>query len=367
MGHRLLLTIILLSVGSVTSAQQFKSFNWIDFQQDKTVKLQGQGWGKETKNRFDRLPAVYENIVRKEVWNLSRNSAGIYLDFYTTADSIALQYKYENREAMKNMSSIGVSGMDLYALTKAGEWIWVKGKYVSFKKEDMVIVFDELNADRISLYRLYFPLYNTISNFRIGLSNNSTLKVKVNTEKPVIVYGTSIAQGASASRSGMAWTSVLGRRISNEVINLGFSANGRLEEELVDLIAKKESSVYIIDCLPNLVAFTDEEVYQRLVYALNKLRSYNPKTPIIFAEHALSTIGLLNNSSQKEYQRVNKNLNKFITDHVRGRDKNVFVVKAEDINLGIESTVDGIHPSDFGMLQYADAYEKLIKELNRGK
>jgi len=354
------LIVAFISLLFASYGQDSKGFNWIDLQREKTIKLQGQLWGEEVKDRFDRLPASHESKMRKEVWELSQNPAGVYLDFYTTADSIVLNYKYKGKESLKNMTSIGVSGMDLYVFTKNKRWVWAQGKYASFKKDDMSIVFSALKAEQVNKYRLYFPLYNSIYDVKIGLNKNAELKQVSNTLKPIIVYGTSIAQGASASRAGLAWTSILGRKLEVPIVNLGFSGNGRLEKEVVDLIALQKASIYIIDCLPNLVAFTDEEVYQRLLYTWTTLRSKSPKTPIIFTEHADATIDLLNNSSQLEYQRVNKNFRKFIAENISLKDKNVHVVTAEAIGLGIDDTIDGVHPSDLGMKKYAEAYEKCI-------
>lgn len=357
----LILTFISLLFSSY--GQVLKDFNWVDVQNDSKIKLQGQLWGDEVNDRFDRLPASHESKVRKEVWELSQNPAGVYIDFYTTADSIVLNYKYKGKESLKNMTSIGVSGMDLYVFTKNRRWVWAQGKYSSFKKDDMTIFFSNLKAQEVSKYRLYFPLYNSIYDVKIGLNKNADLTPVSNILKPIIVYGTSIAQGASASRAGLAWTSILGRQLEVPVVNLGFSGNGRLEKEMVDLIALQEASIYIIDCLPNLVAFTDEDVYQRLLYTWTTLRSKSPKTPIIFTEHADATIDLLNNRSQLEYQRVNKNFRKFIAENISLKDKNVHVVTAEAIGLGIDDTIDGIHPSDLGMKKYADAYQKLILDV----
>ncbi|ADY51659.1 lipolytic protein G-D-S-L family [Pseudopedobacter saltans DSM 12145] len=364
MKKTLLTSLFLLCLAFVSFSQDSKELNWIDFQQDKSIKLQGQLWSNQLQDRFDRLPAAYENKVRKEVWNLSKNSAGIYLDFHTTSDSIALKYKYQGKESLKNMTSIGVSGVDLYAYTKDKRWIWVQWKYVSFKQDDMTITFGGLKGNEVSKYRLYFPLYNSVSDFKIGLNKNAQLTQLPNTTKPIIVYGTSIAQGASASRAGLAWTAFLGRKVNAPVVNLGFSGNGRLEKELVDLIAAEEASIYVIDCLPNLTAFSDDEVYQRLMYALITLRSKHPKTPIVFTEHADATIDLLNNNSQLEYQRVNRNFRKFVAENISGKDNNVYVVSAESIGLGVDDTIDGVHPSDMGMKKYADAYFRVIQKIH---
>ena len=52
--------------------------------------------------------------------------------------------------------------------------------------------------------------------------------IPVYREKPIVLYGTSIAQGACASRPGMAWGNIVQRNLDLPLINLGFSGNGRL-------------------------------------------------------------------------------------------------------------------------------------------
>ena len=46
----------------------------------------------------------------------------------------------------------------------------------------------------------------------------------------MVFYGTSITQGACASRPPMdANAAILGRRLDRPVVNLGFSGNGRMD------------------------------------------------------------------------------------------------------------------------------------------
>ena len=66
----------------------------------------------------------------------------------------------------------------------------------------------------------------------------------VRRDKPVLVYGTSIAQGGVASRPGLAWTALLERKLDRPVINLAFSGNGRLEPEVLDLIAGQVNAAF---------------------------------------------------------------------------------------------------------------------------
>ena len=89
-------------------------------------------------------------------------------------------------------------------------------------------------------------------------------------EKPVVVYGTSIAQGACATRPGLAWTAILERKLDRPLINLGFSGSGQLEKSVIDLMAEIDAKLYILDCLPNLTSgagFTDDEVEKRKQFA----------------------------------------------------------------------------------------------------
>lgn len=364
MKKYVIIVIACIGMGTGLLAQEDNRFNWVTVGKDTALHLQGKLNDTSLLYNLDRLPVTTKEQVRKEVWNLSQNPSGVYLDFYTIADTIALTYRCAQNINLNHMNAIGLSGIDVYAEVAANEWRWVKPRYVSLKKEEVSVLLEGLDTTNLLRYRLYFPLYNTISEFKIGLNKGQNLISQRNKAQPIVVYGTSITQGASASRAGLSWTALLGRRFDVPMINLGFSANGRLEKELIDIMASEEASLYIVDCLPNLVAFTDDDVYQRLLYAWQTLRKLHPQTPIVFTEHADATVGILNGSSQKEYERVNRNLNRFITENISDRDFNVHVVTAASIGLGIDDTVDGVHPSDIGMMKYADAYTEIIKELS---
>ena len=44
---------------------------------------------------------------------------------------------------------------------------------------------------------------------------------------------------------------------------------------------------------------------------------------------------------------------------------NLFYLSYEEIKMPMDGTVDGIHATDYGMRAYADAYEKVIREILR--
>jgi lysophospholipase L1-like esterase len=43
--------------------------------------------------------------------------------------------------------------------------------------------------------------------------------------------------------------------------------------------------------------------------------------------------------------------------------KNIYLITAKEFGFDIESTVDGLHPNDIGMMKYAEAYEKCIGKI----
>ena len=188
------------------------------------------------------------------MWNLSHNSAGLIIRFRSNSAKITVRYTVGGAMNMPHMPSTGVSGVDLYAKNSDGTWLWSAGRF-SFGD---TVVYQYTGIDPKDIYhnhgreyRLYLPLYNSVRWMEIGVPDTSSLSfLPLRAEKPVVVYGTSIAQGGCASRPGMAWTAILGRSLDRPLINLGFSGNGRLEKELTGLLTEVDASLYILDCLP---------------------------------------------------------------------------------------------------------------------
>lgn len=353
----LLFSIFIFHFGfSQTSKYQFYNPST-----DPAFVIEGQAWPDEVKDFYDRLPANAEKNVRKPLWDLSKNSAGLQLHFITDAPEIIVKFTVAGNLQMPHMPATGVSGVDLYAKDEKNNWLWAAGRF-SFG-DTIVYRFTNLSPLKRE-YFLYLPLYNTVKWMQIAVpKENIFTLLPARKEKPVVVYGTSIAQGACASRPGLAWTNILSRRLDRPVINLGFSGNGRLEPELLDLLTQIDASVYVLDCLPNMTTgyMPTAELKKRIVNAVIQLRSKKPFTPILFTEHDGYSDGAINPVRYKEYTEANKALNEMFDSLSRRGFQNIYLLKKEEINQGIETMVDGTHPNDLGMMRYADAYEKKLK------
>ncbi|MBD3629042.1 SGNH/GDSL hydrolase family protein [Cyclobacterium sp.] len=338
--------------------------NWINPLKSGNANIvHGQGEGATA---FSRLPESMEDEVRGPVWGLSRHAAGLKLKFATDAKKITIRYTVSRAHGMPHMPATGVSGLDLYTKSDAGQWIWVKGNY-SFAdtiKYEFPIVAD-LKGNRN--FDLYLPLYNEVLFLEIGLPDDAEFDFILNdpAELPLVVYGTSIAQGACASRPGMAWTAILERNLNLPLINLGFSGNGQLEDPLITYLGKIESSIYILDCLPNLVrdSFDEKVVKERIVSAVNYLKEKRPDTPILLVDHAGYTDDLINKDREEAYQLRNLWSRQAYEQLVAGGVEELYYLSRDGIGLSMDATVDGTHPSDLGMDQYARGYTALIKEI----
>ena len=121
------------------------------------------------------------------------------------------------------------------------------------KENHVTIVKNMLPQERE--FMLYLPLYDGIDKLEIGIDPGAEIVAsELNSpdrENPIVMYGTSILQGASASRPGMAATNIIGRRFDREVLNLGFSANAFLDKEIAELMSEVEASAYVLDFVPN--------------------------------------------------------------------------------------------------------------------
>ena len=352
-----LLSFVLLFSLSINVSGQEKLV-WWNPADSKTDVIDGQGWPGKTKAFYDRLPSYAEGKVRDQVWGLSRNSAGLMIRFISNSKTIVVRYKVKGSLAMQHMPATGVSGVDLYAKSTVGEWEWCRGRRafgdtVKYTFRGLPVKDDYHGKGRV--YSLYLPLYNTVEWLEIGtLENSIFVPLERRQEKPVVVYGTSIAQGACASRPGMAWTALLERKMDRPLINLGFSGNGRLEPEMIELISEIDAKVYVLDCLPNLVLgekYSAEEVYNRIIRSVKQLKEKRPDVPVLLVDHA-SVHPDLNEVSHRAFG-----------DLKAAGTKKLYLLTHNDIGLYYDSFVDGTHPNDYGMVHYAAAYERKLRDI----
>jgi len=354
---------------SFVRAQDAGNYTWWNPVENSFPVIEGQAWPQNLKNSYDRLPARAEKNIRPRMWELSHNAAGLSVSFITNSSEIIVKYKVKNSLAFPHMSATGVSGVDLYAVNSDGDWIWAAGEYkfgdtITYTFKGIKPNDDYHEHGR--RYKLYLPLYNTVEWLKIGVPQGAAfLPLPLSKEKPIVVYGTSIVQGAAASRPGMAWTAILGRKMERSLINLGFSGNAWLDKELVDLMSEIDAKIYVLDCLPNLTygKFSPVEITNKILYAVTTLRQHRQFTPILLIQHDGYADAEIDTNRKKLYTDINAIQEAAFNQLKAAGIGNIYLLSKGAIGQTIDCTVDGTHASDLGMMHYADACEKIMRQI----
>lgn len=329
---------------------------WYDV---STWGVEGKAWS-DTKRYFDRLPGKAEGVARGPVWSLSRHSAGMAARFKTDASRISVRYVLLSESvAMPHMPATGVSGVDLYAKNERGQWRWL-----GITRPDSKNVRADLASDITAVkreYMAYLPLYNGVESLEIGVPEQAAFEpLPPRSDKPIVFYGTSILHGGCASRPGMAFPAILGRRLDRPTINLGFSGNGKMDPEVGGWMAEIDAAAYVIDCLPNM---TGPEVAERAEPLVRQLRAEHPQTPIVLVEDRTYSNAEFKPSSQERHSTSRAALKAAYERLVSGGVTGLSYLEGEHL-LGDdgEATVDSSHPSDLGMMRMADALEPVLRK-----
>ncbi len=321
--------------------------------------VEGRAWS-DTERYFDRLPGRAKGKVRDAVWSLSRHSAGMAARFEADAQAIHVRYRLlSGNVAMPHMPATGVSGVDLYAADGEGRWQWLAVSRPTGIDVDAKLI-EGLAAGRRG-YLLYLPLYNGVESLEIGVPEGAAFApVAPRTDKPVVYYGTSIAHGACASRPGMAFPSILGRRLNVPMVNLGFSGNGRMEPEVGELLGEIDAAVYCIDCLPNM---SGAEVAERAEPLIRQLRAARPEAAIVLVEDRTYANTPLVPGNRERHDASRAALRAAYDRAQAAGIAGLYYVEGEHL-LGDdgEGTTDNSHPNDLGMMRMADALEPVLRK-----
>lgn len=312
---------------------------------------------------YSRLPSKYKPKLRPEVWSLSLHASGIGIRFSTNSTTISVKWKTGNKVHFPHAAETLIKGVDLYA-RRGGKWFFAGvGKPYDAEYNEAVLVreMDSTMKDFI----LNLPNYETVDSVYIGIEPFALIKKPAGSgfgnAKPIVFYGTSITQGASAMRPGMAYTAILERHLNTETINLGFSGNGLLETELADIMGDIASSCYVIDCGGNL---TPQFALERTGPFIKHLRQKAPGVPILLVGHLYFTHGRFNRSIRKSIDSINVAFREAYLSLKKQEMEDLYFLPGENlIGTDGEATVDGAHLTDVGFMRIAEQMEERLKKI----
>lgn len=328
--------------------------------------LCGRAWNAETGRNYARFPERFKATMPPGIWSLSRQSAGLMVRFRTTSPDIHIRYKLSAVGGYKNMAPLNHQGVDMYATDADGHTRWL-GNHMGWSfKDTITISYRQIRTPvypkRGMDYQVYLPPYSVTAMVEIGVEEGSDFRfVPQSAERPIVVYGSSIVQGASPSRPGLMWTNIVQRETDYPVINLGFSGSAMMEPPLFDAMSEIDARLFILDPMPNSHTL-GEEIFDRMTAGVRKLREKS-QAPILLMEASAATDSVYLPHLNQSYRNADAILRRAYRQLLDEGVKDLHYLTHQEIGLGEDSWMEGVHPNDLGNREYADAVEKKIREI----
>lgn len=347
--------VALLFVANTAFSQD--SIRYVD-----ATSLLVTGKAKTTQPAYQRIDSAETREMPQVVQGLAKRSAGIAILFETNSSVIRAKWKLSEEVYMPNMTPIGHSGLDLYCL-KEGKWQFVSVARPARGTAQNQLIIQHMDSS-MKQFMLYLPLYNSVEGLQIGIAQNALIqppsKANINKNKRIVIYGSSVVQGASASRPGMAYPAQLQRRTGYDVINLGFSGNAKMEAAVASYLATVPADCYVLDCIPNP---SPDLIKERSYPFIKYLREHQPKVPIILVETIFRENGHWDQELGRRVSRQNAEIKKTYQRLLQEGYKNIYYIRSEElVGNDHEATIDGIHLTDLGFDRIASTLMPVIQK-----
>ena len=321
---------------------------------DPALSLEGLALSDREGRRYWRLPADVIDQVNSGVSEVAKFPSGARVRFATDSRRIALCAVVGPAGYIKNVGAIGKCGLAGYV---DGEWHYVVYPAAS-DAEEMTGAYD-LDG-KMHEHTVYLPLFTPLYDLMIGLDDDAQVKPPrpYAVQKPIVFYGSSITNGASATHAGNAYVSIVCRRLDASFLNLGFSGSARGEESIARYIAGLDMSLFVMDYDHNAPDAAHLEATHERFFRI--VREAQPDLPIALISKPDFDIDPEVNAARRAVIR------RTYEHALAAGDARVRFIDGETLFGTTERRdclVDGIHPNDLGFRRMADAITPVLREL----
>lgn len=357
---------------AIAADEPEKPWTYVDAQ---NLRIINHAFAGETERTYARLPRYVKDSIPegRELWDRQQCSSGIGVRFATNSTRIGCKYTLYWDTHMIHMADTGLKGTDLYILERDSVWRHVNTNRPYVKKDEngnktkLVESTYVSNLDgKMHEYVIYFPLYDGIEDFSVKVDSGAVITKGspevINANRRIVAYGTSILQGGCASRTGMAATNIIGRELNCEVVNLGFSGEGKQDTYIARAMATiPDVDVFLLDPVPNCTEMMCDTLTYNFVKTLRTLR---PDVPIVMLEGPIYPYARYDSFFGKYLPKKNDAFRRNYERLKAENPNNLYYVTSEGLD-GPEDdgTVDGIHLTDLGFLHYANKMIPILRPL----
>jgi hypothetical protein len=316
----------------------------------------------DTPNPYHRVDTVrYKGFTKAE--NLQvRCPAGLAVLFRTDSPTLTLQATGDFSYQSSNTMRLASHGFDLY-IRKDGQWLWAAAAAPAPRDPQSAFTLIKDMAPGVKECLLYLPIYSELQSLKIGVEEGRALEPL---ESPfrhrVAVFGSSYTHGISTSRAGMSYPDQFTRHTGIQLLSLGCSGNCKMQPYFAAVLEDVEADAFLFDAFSNPNAKMIEE---RLFPFIERLQAAHPGKPLIFQQtirREKRNFDTAVEASEAAKQHMADSLMKIAVK----RYKDVYYIKPSASTPLQESSVDGVHPDDYGYYCWARSIEKpLLRILKR--
>ncbi len=327
-------------------------------------EFEGLAWGN---SQYYRLPKHFtKDDINEGALELAHRTAGCCVRFKSDSPFVAIRAKLAHCSDMNHMPRCGSCGFDLYVKNKNDKFIFLKEVQPNRDEIDLERMVCDGLVSGMNEYIINYPLYGGVEKVEIGLAPGSIIQKPTphKIAKPILFYGSSITQGACASRPGNAYTSMICRKFDAPQINLGFSGSGKGEKSIAEAIADLDLSCFVMDYDHNATSPEHlEETHERF-YKI--IREKNPALPILMMSKCDFYPDRDRNIERREV------IKKTYANAINAGDKFVAFIDGEEL-WGTEEedrdacSCDNCHPNDLGFYRMAEKIYPVLKDLMERK
>lgn len=288
---------------------------------------------------YRRIPQNIADTISEGIKFGCRKAAGGRVRFVTDSPYVAIKVEYGIYELVTAMANTGTVGFDMYADDK---FVNSYRPPIRFCGEDFESVIDIAGERKERLITINMPLYSEVKRMYIGLSSDAKIwhAPDYKHEIPVVFYGSSITNGAGASRPGATYEARLSHKLDVNFHCLGFGGLAKAEPEMAEYVAGLKMCAFVYDYDYN--AKTVEYLAETHERMFKTVREKNPNLPIIIISRP--NVGPETEARFEVIKRTYDNA-------IAAGDKNVWLIKGTEFyseEHGVDFTVDGTHPTDLG-------------------
>ena len=311
----------------------------------------------ETEPRFHRLPDEVARATSEGVAGLQYNTAGGRVRFRTDSKRVAIAARVADVYLRPHLTLLNGSGFDLYEKADGAEQ-YVHSYLPSTDRFDLVCGVRTFETTQMREFTLNFPLYGGVDRLEIGVESDARLEAPTPYTRalPIVYYGSSITQGACASRPGTCYEAWISRALDCDYINLGFSGNAKAEPILVNYMAGLEMSAFVCDYDHNAPDVAHLRATHAAMY--RTIRAAHPDIPYLMLTKPDYKFRLGDYDDRREVV-----METFRMARADG-DRNVYFIDGASLFGGAgraDCTADGCHPTDLGFYRMANTIVPVLQ------